>query len=53
MTKPTDAASVNDDNYIPIDGDKLKEDKKKSCVKLWKNTSVNASSYTVLPDLVM
>ena len=29
MTKPIDGASVNDDNYIPVDRDKLKEDQQK------------------------
>jgi len=28
MTKPTDAAGVSNDNYIPVDEDKLKEDQK-------------------------
>ena len=29
MTKPIDGASVNDDNYIPVDRDKIKEDQQK------------------------
>jgi hypothetical protein len=29
MTKPTDTAGVNDDNYISVDRNKLKEDQEK------------------------
>jgi len=34
MTKPVNTTGVSDDNYIPVDEGKLKEDKKKKLFEI-------------------
>ena len=55
MTKPTDATGVSNDNYIPVDEDKLKEDQKNELLEVvekfkrecLKSYSVNRSGEVV------
>jgi len=55
MMKPTDAAGVSNDNYIPVDEDKLKEDQKNELLEVvekfkrecLKSYSVNRSGEVV------
>ena len=52
MTKPVYGSEVSNDNYIPVDKDKLKEDQQKELLKLWTDMNMNASSHIVLTDMV-
>ena len=55
MTKPTDAAGVSNDNYIPVDEDKLKEDQKKELFEVvdkFKRECLKSYSATRCGDVV-
>ena len=52
MVELTDKSDVSEENYIPVDENKLKEDQKQEYQDLVKDSNVNASSHTTSPDLV-
>ena len=55
MMKPTDAAGVSNDNYIPVDEDKLKEDQKKELFEVvdkFKRECLKSYSATRCGDVV-
>ena len=52
MTKPIDRSGVSNDNYIPVDEDKINDDQKNELHEAVKKTSANPSNLIVLIDLV-